>query len=268
MPELIFDKNEHIAVVTLNRPEARNALSPELLGQLTITWEQIKSDDTIRAVVLTGSEGTTFCAGFDLALSISLLNKTREPETVWDKALADDWTLAHRATLRGVDIEKPLIVAANGHAIAGGMELLLAGDLRVMAAGSKLGLSEVKLGLIPGMGGTATIRDKLSPALAAEVLLTSNPITAETAFAGGLLNRVVPNEQVLDTAMTLAQEVAANPPLAVQAARHILRRSRDISEEESLALEAKLLDKLARTEDAIEGPRAFMEKRPAVFKGR
>ena len=266
--ELIFAKNEHIAVVTLNRPDARNALSPELLGRLAVTWEEIKSDADIRVVVLTGSAGSTFCAGFDLALSISLLNKTREPETTWDKALFDDWTIAHKATLRGFDIERPLIVAANGHAIAGGMELLLAGDLRVVASEAKLGLSEVKLGLIPGMGGTATIRHKMSPAVAAEMLLTSNPINAEKALEAGLLNRVVPADKVLSTAMELASAIAVNPPLAVRAARHVLRRSQDISELDSLALEAQLLNDLAQTEDAIEGPRAFLEKRKPIFKGR
>mgnify|MGYP001161382098 CR=1 FL=1 len=268
MSVLEVERRDHVAVVTLNRPEARNALSPELLGRLALTWDDIKADDEVRAVVLAGAPGSTFCAGFDLALSITLLNKTREPENEWDEALANDWTLGHKATLRGFDLNRPLIVAANGHAIAGGMELLLAGDLRVAASGAKLGLSEVKLGLIPGMGGTATIRDKMSPALATEILLTSNPISAETALAGGLLNRVVASENVLDTAMEFATAIAANPPLAVRAARHVLRRSRDISEEQSLALEAKLLDDLAQTEDAIEGPRAFLEKRPAVFKGR
>jgi enoyl-CoA hydratase len=265
---LDIEKRDHVTVVTLNRPDARNALSPELLGRLAVAWDDIKSDDAVRAVVLTGALGSTFCAGFDLALSITLLNKTRQPENEWDEALANDWTLAHKATLRGYDLERPLIVAANGHAIAGGMELLLAGDLRVVASGAKLGLSEVKLGLIPGMGGTATIRDKMSPALAAEVLLTSNPISAETALAGGLLNRVVPADAVLNTALELAYAVAANPPLAVRAARHVLRKSRDLSEDQSLALEAKLLEDLAQTEDAIEGPRAFLEKRPPVFKGR
>ena len=268
MTVLKIVKKNHIAVLTLNRPEARNALSPELLGRLANAWDNIKSDDSIRVAILTGAEGSTFCAGFDLALSITLLNGTRKPENEWDEALANDWTIAHKATLRGFDLERPLIVAANGHAIAGGMELLLAGDLRVAASGAKLGLSEVKLGLIPGMGGTATIVHKMAPALAAEILLTSNPVSAEDAFAAGFLNRVVASIDVLATAMALANAIAANPPLAVKAARHVLRKSRDQTEAASLTLEAELLEALAITEDAIEGPRAFLEKRTPVFKGR
>jgi enoyl-CoA hydratase len=265
---LSIEKDNHVTIVTLNRPQARNALSPELLGRLIQTWDAIKLDESVRAVVLTGAPGSTFCAGFDLALSITILNGTRKPENEWDEALANDWTIAHKAMLRGFDLGKPLIVAANGHAIAGGMELLLAGDLRVAASGAKLGLSEVKLGLIPGMGGTATIRDKMGPALAAEILLTSNNISAETAFGGGLLNRVVAADEVLPSAIELANAVAANPPLAVRAARDVLRQSRDLTEREALALEAQYLVDLAKTEDAIEGPRAFLEKRPPVFTGR
>ena len=268
MAVLEIEHHEHIAVLTLNRPDSRNALSPELAGRLAQAWDDIAANDEIRVAVLTAAPGPVFCAGFDLALSIPLLTGTREPEDEWDHALANDWNIANRACLRGVDLGKPLIVAANGHAVAGGFELLLAGDLRVAADGAKLGLSEVKIGLIPGMGGTAHLRDHLPPAIAAEILLTGQNISSERALADGFVNRVVAANEVLDTAMSLANIIAANPPLAVQGARDVLRQSRNLSASDALAAETEVLERLKLTEDAIEGPRAFMEKRTPVFKGR
>lgn len=268
MAVLEIERHGHVTVLTLNRPESRNALSPELAGRLAQAWDAIKADPDVRVAVLTAAPGPVFCAGFDLALSIPLLTGTREPEDEWDHALAADWNIANRACLRGVDLGKPLIVAANGHAVAGGFELLLAGDLRIVAAGAKLGLSEVKIGLIPGMGGTAHLRHQLPPAIAAEILLTGQNISAERALDDGFVNRVAPADDVLITAMELADTIAANPPLAVQGARDVMRRARDLSSKDALAVETEVLERLKLTEDAVEGPKAFMEKRPPVFKGR
>lgn len=261
------ERRDRIAVVTLNRPAARNAMNPELVVTLAGTWRALAADDDVWVVVLTGAAGSTFCAGFDLAGFIPLMTRSREPVDEWDRIVAADLAIAGVATLRDFDLGKPLIVAANGHAIAGGMELLLAADLRVAAAGAKLGLSEVALGLIPAMGGTARLGRHLPPPLAAELLLTAKPITAETALEWGLLNRVAPAERVLDTALELAASIAANAPLAARAARRVLRRSADLSAEEALALEARLSAELAATADAVEGPRAFVEKRPPRFTG-
>ena len=228
----------------------------------------IRDDPDIRAVVLTGAPGSTFCAGFDLAKTIPLITRARTPADEWDEALLSDWTLAGKACLRDYDLRKPLIVAANGHAIAGGMELLRAGDLRVVASKALLGLSEVKIGLIPAMGGTATLIRHMPRALAAEMLLTGNVISADRALAVGFVNRVVEADAVLATATELARTIAANAPLAIAAARDLLRTSFDQTEAEALDDEAALSERLAKTADAIEGPRAFLEKRPPVFNGR
>jgi len=166
------------------------------------------------------------------------------------------------------DLRKPLIVAANGHAIAGGMELLRAGDLRVVASKTLLGLSEVKLGLIPAMGGTATLIRHMPRALAAEMLLTGNVISADRALAVGFVNRVVEVDAVLATATELARTIAANAPLAIAATRDLLRTSFDQTEAEALDQEATLSARFAKSADAVEGPRAFLEKRSPVFTGR
>ena len=268
MTVLRIDRSDGVSVVTLNRPDARNALNPELIVRLDKCWQSLRDDGDVRAVVLTGATGSTFCAGFDLAQSIPLFTGTREPADEWDEAVAADFTLASNACLRDFDLGKPLIVAANGHAIAGGMELLRAGDLRVVASGAKLGLSEVKLGLIPAMGGTATLTRHMPRALAAEMLLTGDPISAEQALAAGFVNRVVDAGEVLSTATEIARTIASNAPLAVAAARELLRTSSDLSEGDALAREAEASSRLMQSEDAVEGPRAFLEKRAPVFTGR
>ena len=268
MDVLQVEYADGIALVRLNRPEARNALNPELIVALAECWPRLRDDGDVRVVVLTGAAGSTFCAGFDLTGFIPLLTGARAPADDWDRAVVDDPGLPALATLREFDLGCPLIVAANGHAIAGGMEMLLAGDLRVVASGARLGLSEVKLGLIPAMGGTARLARLVSPALAAEMLLTGNPIDADAALAAGLVNYVVGADKVEDVAVELAATIAANAPLAVKAARRIMRQSVDLSEAEALALESAETDIIAQTEDAQEGLRSFTERRPGDFKGR
>ena len=259
--------NDHVAVVTLNRPEARNALNPELILGLAQTWGQLAADGDVRVVVVTGATGTTFCSGFDLGTTIPLMTGGRKPQNEFEEAVAADLGLLGVATLREFDLGKPTIAAVNGHAIAGGMELMLACDLRVVATGVRLGLSEVALGLIPAMGGTARLARHLPRAIAMELLLTAKPLSSDALAETGLINRLVGAADVLPTALQLAGAIANNAPLAARAARAVLRQSSDLSEADALALESAESAKLAATEDAKEGPRAFLEKRTPVFRG-
>lgn len=262
------ETSDHIALVTLNRPEARNALNPELIVMLAQAWEQLAADDSVRAIIVTGAAGSTFCSGFDLGTTIPLITGAREPQNDFERAVLADRGLAGRATLRDLDLGKPTIAAVNGHAIAGGMELMLACDLRVVARGVRLGLSEVALGLIPAMGGTARLARHLPRAIAMELLLTAQPMSSDALAQSGLINRLVAAEDVLGAAFELASRIAANAPLAARAARSVIRVAGDLSEADALALEAARSAELVMTEDAREGPRAFMAKRPAVFTGR
>lgn len=268
MAVLEYQLEGNVGLVTLNRPEARNSLSPELIVALAEIWESIKADSEVRVVVLTGADNSTFCSGFDLGTTIPLITGSREPQDKFEEAISEDKELLRRATLVGHDIGKPIIAAVNGHAIAGGMELLLACDLRVVAQGVKLGLSEVALGLIPGMGGTALLRRHLPGALAMEMVLGAKPIVSDDLAHSGLFNRLVPVSDTLSSAMELAQTIASNAPLAVQAARQVVRKSADLEELEALLLETQIGETLAKTEDAMEGPLAFMEKRSPKFQGR
>ncbi len=268
MGVLEYQLDGHVGLLTLNRPEARNSLNPELIVGLAETWERVKEDPVVRVVVLTGADGSTFCSGFDLGTTIPLITGSREPQNQFEEAIAADKELLRRATLVGHDIGKPIVAAVNGHAIAGGMELLLACDLRVVAQGVKLGLSEVALGLIPGMGGTALLRRHLPGALAMEMLLCAKPIISDYLANSGLFNRLVPVSEILPTALEIAQTIASNAPLAVQSARQVVRKSSDLEESEALLLETEIGEVLAKTEDAVEGPLAFMEKRSAKFHGR
>jgi len=268
MSVLECEMDNHIALVTLNRPESRNSLNPELIVRLAELWDGLGKDDAVRVVVLTGAEGSTFCSGFDLGTTIPMMTGTREPQNEFEQAVADDNALMHQATLRGYDVGKPVIAAVNGHAIAGGMELMLSCDLRVVAQGVKLGLSEVALGLIPGMGGTALLGRHVPSALAMELLLAAQPIVSDDLAESGLFNRLVPSTDVLDAALDLAHVIASNAPLAVKAARSVVRASIDLEETAALALESHTGAALVDTEDAVEGPLAFMEKRAPVFRGR
>lgn len=268
MTVLDVQTDANVAVVTLNRPEARNALNPELIVALAAAWDQLAADDDVRAIVVTGADGSTFCSGFDLGTTIPLMTGSRQPQDEHEQAVVDDGGLMGRATLRDLDPGKPTIAAVNGHAIAGGMELMLGCDLRVVATGVKLGLSEVALGLVPAMGGTARLGRHLPRAIAMELLLTARPMASDDLASTGLINRLVPADEVLDAAKELAAAIASNAPLAARAARAVIRASDDLSEAEALALEAERSAELARTEDAREGPLAFLEKRPPRFVGR
>jgi enoyl-CoA hydratase len=262
-----YQVQDHVAVVTLNRPEARNAVSPEVAVRLAEAWRNARDDDDVRVIIVTGT-GSAFCAGADLGQLIPLTSGARKPENEWDERLVAEPSITMRALLRDFDTEKPVIAAINGHAIAGGMELVQGTDIRISAPEARFGVQEVKWAIFPAGGSTVRLPRQLPYAKAMELLLTGDLITADEALALGFLNYVVPGDQVLPRAMEIAARIAANGPLAVRAIRKSVRACLGKPELEAIRIESEISGPIFRTEDAQEGPRAFMEKRQPVYRGR
>ncbi len=253
-----------VFVVTLDRPAARNALDRALREALLDAWSAFRDDPGLRVAVLTGAGDSSFCAGADLkemaAYYRSMTPIERRERGEREPGLG--------GLTRNLDPGKPVIAAVNGHCLAGGLELALACDLRVAAQNATFGLPEVRRGLIPGAGGTQRLPRFVPQAVAAEMLLTGEPIDASRALAIGLVNRVVPLAALMDEALALAARIARNAPLAVQAARVAMRRGAHLSLDDALRLEQFYAEPLRQTEDVQEGLRAFVERREPVFAGR
>lgn len=262
-----YAREGHVALITLNRPQARNAFSPEVLVRLDRAWADAEADPEVRVAVITGA-GDVFCAGADLARLIPLMSGAREPEDEFDEAIRSDPGLGDRATLRHTTFPKPVIAAVNGHAIAGGCEIVQGCDIRVAAEHARFGLQEVKWALFPLGGSTVRMPRLMSPSVAMELLLTGDLIDAKRAYELGFLNHVVPADRVLETAMGIAAKIAANGPVAVKAIKASVKACLGLPEAEAMAVELQFGQPVFRTEDAKEGPRAFLEKRAPVFKGR
>ncbi len=259
-PHALAEKIDHTLVVTMNRPEARNALSGEMLGIMVEAWNRVDEDDDVRCCVLTGAGGA-FCAGADLK-SMS----KNSPSDSFEKGTFDPSRI--EGLLKGRRLTKPLIAAVEGPAIAGGTEILQGTDLRVAGESARFGVSEARWSLFP-MGGSAVRLPRQIPyTVAADLLLTGRHITAAEALEIGLIGHVVPDGKALDKAMELAGLIAANGPLAVRAILKTLRDTEGMHEEEAFKLDAQYGIEVFASEDAKEGPRAFAEKRKPVFRGR
>lgn len=257
---VLLDREGHVLVITLNRPDARNAVNQEMCLVVGDALDEADRNPDIRAVVLTGAGDEAFSAGADLkaiARGEPILPPGRE---AWGFL---GWT-AH-------PVSTPTIAAVNGTAVGGGTELALASDLIVAAEHATFGLPEVKRGLIAGGGGAFRILQQLPHRVGLELLLTGEPISAGRAKELELVNRVVPGDQLLDTALELAATIAANAPLAVRASKRIalgIRAGRAAGDDAAWALTSEEIAVNRTTEDAAEGPRAFAEKRTPQWRGR
>jgi enoyl-CoA hydratase len=269
MAAVSYEKRDKAGILTIDRPEARNALSPEVIVLLARYLDEAEGDDEVGAIILTGAGDKSFCAGADLARLIPLMSGQREAEDEWDHAMLDNPAMTAKANLMGEQRPaKPVIAALNGHAMGGGLELAMSADLRIAAEGIRLGLPEVKRALFPGGGGVVRLARLLPATRALELSLTGDAMEADEALALGLVTRVVPRERLLDAALELAGRIAANGPLAVKAILQVARETDGLPIGEALALSGKLGMPVFQTEDAAEGARAFIEKREPVYRGR
>jgi enoyl-CoA hydratase len=254
----LVEKRGHVLIVTMNRPEARNALSGPMLAGMTAAWNQVDEDPDIRVAILTGAGGA-FCAGADL--------KAMTTSHPGDSARSMDLSVIE-SLLKGRRLLKPLIAAVEGAAIAGGTEILQATDIRVAGESARFGVSEPRWGLFPLGGSAVRLVRQIPYTIAADLLLTGRHVTAPEAKEIGLIGHVVPDGQALTKALELAELIAANGPLAVQAILRTIRESEGMHENDAFRLDAKLGMAVFQSDDAKEGPRAFAEKRKPEFQGR
>jgi E-phenylitaconyl-CoA hydratase len=254
---LFFDIQDRIATITINRPEVMNAMDPETYKELSDAWIEVRDNPDIWAAVITGAGTKSFTAGADLKKTV-----TKRPEK-WELFLTQKDQLLNR----GLEVWKPIIAAVNGYCLGGGVTLLLATDIRVASPNSTFGLSEVKRGLIPANGGTQRALRQLPYPVAMDLLMTGRTISAEEALRYGLINEIVPQEKLMERALDYAQKIVENAPLAVRSVKELAVKSQYLSLQDGLRMEQLFESYLRGTEDAIEGPKAFAEKRKPNFTG-
>lgn len=250
------EQDGHVLILTLNRPQAANALTEDLIRRLGAALSSARADDSIRVIVITGAGDRAFCAGSDL--------RQATPVT----AVTDQFLPPPQHLSRGMELLKPVIAAVNGYAVGGGFELALACDLRIAADTASFGFPEVAIGSMPGAGGTQRIVRQIPRALAMRLLLVGDRIDAATAHRWGLVSDVYAPGELRRAALELAAKVASNAPLSTQAIKQAVEIGADLPLSEAMRVERALFNLLRDTADRAEGRQAFLEKRPARFSGR
>ena len=255
---LIYEKKENIGLLTINRPDKLNAISSELTSELKEILDEIDNDEELRVLIITGAGDKAFVAGADIKELVDRDAKigrrvSRERQEVFSRI---------------ENLQIPVIAAINGYALGGGLELALACSIRVCSEKAQFGAPEVKLGIIPGDGGTQRLPRLVGLGRAMEMILTGDFIDAQEAYRIGLVNKVFPHEELMDGAMELAERLASRPPLAVRYAKEAVNRSQEGDAVSGFALESYLHALACTTEDKKEGVSAFLEKRKGEFKGK
>jgi enoyl-CoA hydratase/carnithine racemase len=256
---ILYEKRDHVAYVTINRPDRRNAIDPATSHELKAAFEGFKADDDAWVAILTGAGDQAFSAGADLVAMSAALSGGGEGVPM---------NVPFGGITRAYECWKPIIAAINGYCLAGGLEIALSCDIRVAADHAQFGLPEPKRAIIPAAGGTQRLPRSVPLAFAMELLLTGDRFDAQTALRFGLVSRVVPQAELMATAETIAGRILECGPLAVRAIKQAVLRGREMSLEDGLRLEGQLAGPIFGTEDAREGPRAFAEKRKPAYKGR
>jgi E-phenylitaconyl-CoA hydratase len=257
--KLVYEVKEKVAYITINRPEAMNAMDEDVYDAISRAWVDVRDNPDVWVAIVTGAGHKAFTAGRDL----KALHKRAPPEK------ADFWQTQKDMLLnRGLEVWKPVIAAVNGYCLAGGMTLLFGTDIRIAAEHAVFEISEVKRGFLPANGGTQRALRQLPYAIAMEMLLMGRRLTAQEALSYGLINKVVPMSELMPTVEQYARQLCEHGPLALRAIKELAIRSQSLPLEQGLRMEQAIQEVLRTTDDAKEGPRAFAEKRKPVYKAR
>ena len=256
----LYETRGNIAIITLNRPEARNAFSPEMIRLWNSFLDDAREDDGIRVIVVTGN-GDTFCSGGDIQDMADGKLKSWDMKTFL-------WEGVHRIVLTLEDIDKPVIAAINGAAMGAGMDMAIMCDLRVCSDRAMLAESYINMGLVPGDGGAYFLPRIVGVSKAMELLFTGDSLNPQEALELGIINRVVPHEKLMEETMLLAEKIASKPPLAIRMMKRAVCQSQTSTLRSHLDYISSQISLLSETEDHREAARAFLEKRKPVFAGR
>jgi len=255
---IIYEKNERIATITLNRPEALNAFSKEVVSEVLQALEDVRTDGNVRVVVLTGAGEKAFSAGADIK-TMKGFNALKARELS---------LMGERLCSALENLEKPVIAAINGYALGGGLEVAMSCDLRIASERARMGQTEINIGLIPGWGGTQRLTRLIGRTKAKELVFTGKMIDAKRAEQLGVVNMVFPAEEFREEVRQFAKELAAKAPVALKVAKALINKGADMSLDSAIALEREGFGVVGSTEDLQEGVSAFTEKRKPTFKGR
>jgi enoyl-CoA hydratase len=264
-PSLVYDRQGPTVVLTMNRPERRNALSLDMIVRLADAWEAVDADDGIRSVILTGAEGA-YCVGGDLDAGWMTGNRSAEPSETERRAM-DDPAIIGRGLLLTTWLRTPIVAVVNGDCLGGGCEMLQQTDIRIAEEHARFGVPEATRGLIAGAGSTMRLKRQIPYAVAMEMLLTGRILDAGEALRWGLVTHVVPRGEGLAKGHEIAGALAANGPLSVAASKASAVETGWLPEEQALPIENRYAAEVTRSKDAAEGMRAFQEKRPPNFTG-
>ena len=255
---IIYEKSDGVATITLNRPEALNAFSNDVVEEILRALEDVKSDENVRVVVLTGAGEKAFSAGADIKSMVGMTALKARELSLMGESLC----------LALENLEKPVIAAINGYALGGGLEVAMSCDFRIASENARVGQTEVNVGLIPGWGGTQRLTRLVGMTKSKELIFTGKIVDARTAEQLGILNMVTPADKLKETVRQFAQELASKPPVALRVAKALINKGANIGLDSALALEREGFGVVASSEDLKEGVSAFIEKRKPVFKGK
>jgi len=264
-PSLLYERRGHTVVLTMNRPARRNAMSLDMIVRLADSWEAIDADETIRSAILTGADGT-YCVGGDLDAGWMGGGRSRQPSES-ERRVMDDSTIIGRGLLLSAWLRTPIIAVVNGDCLGGGCEMLQQTDIRIAEEQARFGVPEARRGLIAGAGSTMRLKRQIPYAVALDMLLTGRILDAEEALRWGLVSHVVPTGRGMDKGLEVAEILAANGPLSVAATKASAVETGWLAEDVAGPIEQRYAAMVTRSNDAKEGMKAFIEKRPPSFTG-